>query len=262
MKEGGGTQSRWSKAKSTFLKIDIFKERVPSLTYQGKEKQPTVLGTIVTILLFVTMISYASLKFGELYNRRNPSITSNDEPNALQDSDRLNLKSAGLYVAFNAEDFGRKALHDPRYTKWVVNLYGYSGGEVYERALDHHECTPEDLEKFAPPTREAATVLEATMQSDESSLMCLDWDKDGDNIEIWGAESGYEYQRLEFIFVPCNFIHDGKDGATYNKSECIANETAQRDYLKSYYINMYISDNTFRQDSFGDESIESRSRFH
>ena len=79
MKGGVGSQSRWSKTTNTFLMIDIFKERVPSLTYQGKEKQPTVLGTIVTILLFVTMILYASLKFDELYNRKNPSITSNDE---------------------------------------------------------------------------------------------------------------------------------------------------------------------------------------
>ena len=75
----------------------------------------------------------------------------------------------------------------------MVNLFGYRGGELYEKVLDHHECTEEDLEKFAPPTREAAAVLESTMNSEATSLRCLDWGKDGDEITIWGMESGFEY---------------------------------------------------------------------
>ena len=32
--------------------------------------------------------------------------------------------------------------------------------------------------------------------------------------------------------------------------------------MESFYINMYVSDNTFKQDTYGKESIQAHSRFH
>ena len=36
--------------------------------------------------------------------------------------------------------------------------------------------------------------------------MCLDWD-DEDPIDLFGTEIDEEYQRLEVIIAPCNFIN-------------------------------------------------------
>ena len=34
--------------------------------------------------------------------------------------------------------------------------------------------------------------------------MCLDWT---DEMQIWGDTGAADYQRVEMLFMPCNYIH-------------------------------------------------------
>ena len=57
-------------------------------------------------------------------------------------------------------------------------------------------------------------------------LYCLDWEKFGDELGIWGTENDeIVYQRFEYVLLPCNYVH-AEFGPTddYIKDECIADQ--------------------------------------
>ena len=53
----------------------------------------------------------------------------------------------------------------------------------------------------------------------------------------------------------------GYEGDTI-KDECIADETAQREYLDNYRVYTYVSEAKFDPQKFGDESIRRYSKFN
>ena len=55
------------------------------------------------------------------------------------------------------------------------------------------------------------------------NLYCLDWDKVKDEIEIYGLpEDENSSQRLEFVLVPCNYVHaEIQETDDYIRDECI-----------------------------------------
>ena len=39
-------------------------------------------------------------------------------------------------------------------------------------------------------------------------MFCLDWDLVGDDVEVFGNfDIETEYQSLEYLIVPCNYVH-------------------------------------------------------
>ena len=132
---------------------------------------------------------------------------------------------------------------------------------MFEMPLQYHLCTQEDLEEFAAPTRDAENVIQDAMSDETKGLYCLDWDNQGDEIAIWGAETGYEYQRIEIIYAPCNFVPPGFEKEYPIPEGCIENEAEQRKYLDSFYMTMYVSDNRFVQDGYDNSAITSNSKF-
>ena len=64
-------------------------------------------------------------------------------------------------------------------------------------------CTDEDFESFAPPTLDAARVLNSIQNDSERGLYCFDWDKLGDTIEIWGISQYEDFLYIDFVLLPC-----------------------------------------------------------
>ena len=49
-------------------------------------------------------------------------------------------------MAFNFEGYTGKNLNDPRYVKYLVRMIDYKDGiENYQKVLDFHECTDDDM---------------------------------------------------------------------------------------------------------------------
>ena len=68
-------------------------------------------------------------------------------------------------------------------------------------------CTNEELDEFETPVRESEAMIESIKQSEKRGLFCLDYDSIGDLSEIWGIEDDENYQRMELILLPCNYVH-------------------------------------------------------
>ena len=63
------------------------------------------------------------------------------------------------------------------------------------------------------------------MTNPDRNLYCLDWEKYGEELEIWGVDFDVDsYQRFEFVLVPCNYVHPTTDD--FVADECIADRDA------------------------------------
>ena len=110
---------------------------------------------------------------------------------------------------------------------------------------------------------EAAGILEVYKSSPTRNLYCLDWDKFGDELAIWGVEDDeISYQRFEFVVVPCNYVHTefGDIGDSVS-SECIPDRDQQMEYLGNFKFVVLSTIQFFDQETYGMGAIKRRSRF-
>jgi hypothetical protein len=60
--------------KEGYKSFDLFGQEI-KLTWNGEEQYKTTLGATVSIAIIVIMLAYTITRFGELVNRKNPSIS-------------------------------------------------------------------------------------------------------------------------------------------------------------------------------------------
>ena len=89
--EAGESGSRLHRAKEVLFQLDMFKQEVPQLNLQGKEKLSGWFGTLISLIVIGLMIVYLPIKLDILLQRNNPSISKSEVIAALDGSDKLNL---------------------------------------------------------------------------------------------------------------------------------------------------------------------------
>ena len=178
----------------------------------------------------------------KLQTRSNPNISSFLQQNYFDGTNVVNFKERGLRFAFGIEGIINRALKDDhRYVKWLVRaLYKVGENERAERLLPYHRCTEADFDQFHPPSVDSAPLFEAYKSNvgSDRGLYCFDWEKIGDDLSIWGGSSNDAlYQRIEFLLLPCNYIHVqfGDIGDSIHP-DCIADRKQQEDYLGTLKI--------------------------
>ena len=105
-----------------------------------------------------------------------------------------------------------------------------------------HECSEAELREFAKPTSEAEIEIEDFMASETQTMYCFDWSRDSEKLTVWGVWTSYNYQYISVLLVPCNFVPYGFDDLYPIADECVRDEQAQRDYLKSFNMRIYGAD--------------------
>jgi len=85
----------------------------------------------------------------------------------------------------------------------------------------------------------------------------MDWDKLRD-VEIYGGENEDEHQRIEFLTLPCNYLHKGYSEDTIHP-ECIGNLEAQQKYLGALNWKVLHTQERFNPNGFGDDTITKNS---
>ena len=193
----------------------------------GRTKIPTITGGLMSFFICILMIVYSLTKLLQLMRRHNPQIASFEEGGILDNSLEFNFKDQSWRFAFAIEGFmDRQTKEDPRYVKGLARLLWKRKGVLGETNIPYHNCTPEELDEFPPPVKDSAGLIEMYKTSKTQHLYCLDWEKFGDELSIWGTENDeVKYQRFEYILLPCNYVH-AEFGPTddYVKDECIADK--------------------------------------
>ena len=134
-----------------FKNIDAFGSPLPSFNIKGKERITTIVGGFCTLILVMTILSYGLLKFSYLITKPSPIINS-----YLTDHEgegySINLNDRNYKFAFTVETYKEPLMRidDPRYVKYIVREYGRRSGKYYQRVLNYHNCTSEELDDFYP----------------------------------------------------------------------------------------------------------------
>jgi len=84
-------------------------------------------------------------------------------------------------------------------------------------------------------------MLESMRSDPDRGLYCFDWETIGKEIDIWSVTEDEDYQRWEFVLLPCNYIHaEFNDVGDTVHPDCIADEVAQQTYLGNMKSIIYI----------------------
>lgn len=222
----GGFQSIFL-LRNTRDAIDIFQKPLPTFNIRGRRHISTTLGCTLSFITFCILFTYASVKWIQLLNRHNPAVSSFLKRGVFDSGYIFNFESYNIRFAFGVEGFfDKQTKDDPRYVKGLARFWGYKEGRSYERIYPYHKCTAEDFARFAPPAPEAEGLLKAYTEDPKRYLFCLDWERYGDELAIWGIEDDEaSYQRFEFVLFPCNYVHTefGDTGDSVSE-ECIASQ--------------------------------------
>ena len=188
--------------------IDLFPRPMPSFNVRGRTAVSSYFGALLSFAIFFVMLIYGALKMIHLLSKHNPNLSTYTDYSYFDSKDVLNLRDKKIKVAFGIEGFLDKELkYDPQYVKNMVRLWRKQDGVESQTILPYHLCTNEELDEFETPVRESEAMIESIKQSEKRGLFCLDYDSIGDLSEIWGIEDDENYQRMELILLPCNYVH-------------------------------------------------------
>ena len=99
----------------------------------------SLLGSILSAIVVLIVLFYGANKFVQLLERKNPTISTFSERDAVTKNDKLNLSDAGLRFAFGMEGYLDKELKaDRRYVKWYVRAVNRIEGVETETFLPYH----------------------------------------------------------------------------------------------------------------------------
>ena len=155
------------------------------------------------------VLFYASIKLVHLVTRHNPDIAQH-RVNYFYGPDKIvDLKESNVRFAFNIEGFlDGETKNDPRYVKYIARNYGKKNGVLFEHLYEIHICSENELNEIGVPSRDSTSVKHYMGQHQHRQLYCLNWDElEEEELSVYGVENDDNYQRFEFILLPCNYIH-------------------------------------------------------
>ena len=126
-------------------------------------------------------------------------------------------------MAFTIEGyFDKKRKDDERYVRFYVNIYGKRNGKTFSQIVPHHKCSSAELAAFSPIAPEDQIKFEQVITDKDRGFYCIDWENE--DLKLQGSWTQSDYQTIDFIFVPCNFIDPSNDFYEENISpNCIRN---------------------------------------
>ena len=167
----------------------------------GRSEISSIPGTIVTMMLFFVLVSYAFKKGQIFLFKENPTIQEATFSNYYDKNYQVNLKDLGFKIAFGVNDYKTgEPYDDPNYVKWVVRMNDYVNQRSIKKIdVKFHKCTEADYESFYPPNPNDADAI-AEITSGNYSLFCID---DDEVVTIYGRNNFY-YRRFEIMMLPCD----------------------------------------------------------
>lgn len=127
------------------MQFDIFGEKVSGFNIHGKQEVATRLGTLMTFITGVIVMTYSIAKFADLHTVNGSTFTQYKEQSAFTQWNSFNLQDRNFRVAFAFEGSSDKRLkNDPRYVRNIVRIHGQKNNEMFERIIPHHICSDAD----------------------------------------------------------------------------------------------------------------------
>ena len=185
--------------------VDIFGKPLPAFNLKGNSTIHTMTGGVVTFCIIVIILVYSSMKLIQLFDRHTPTVSQVLDKNVFDYNEQINLNEIKFRVAFSVEGYhSREMKNDPKYVKYLVRIFGKKGGVEYETFIPYQKCTEEDWAEFPKPNAASSDSWADIKENPKRGMFCLDWTEDQ---LLYGNEKNEEYQRIELVITPCNYLH-------------------------------------------------------
>ena len=141
----------WLTNGQVFRYMDAFGQKLPTFNIKGSDRVDTIVGGFFSIILYMVIFMYSTLKLSHLISKHGPNISSYEKEDAMANV-ALNLNKRNSRFAFTIESYHSpyNQKSDPRYVKYLFRLYGKREGKLYQRVLPYHKCTEEEYNEFYP----------------------------------------------------------------------------------------------------------------
>ena len=137
------------------------------------------------------------------------------------------MKQSGLRFAFSAWSFdAQEPINDPRYIRYMVILNDCDEIICTRTPYPFHGCSLDEITSFAPPAPDSVDFINGKKADESKSLYCIDWEKYGEELSIFGSFSTSRLRYLSVLLVPCNFVLPEHEEFYPVDKECIRDEKA------------------------------------
>ena len=197
-------------------KFDRLRRPFPGFTHDGNTELRTVIGSVISILIYIITLIFALQKLQQLLMKHNPQIVIIEDEIDLQH--RYSTSSQEFMMAVAAETYDKEiGKSDPRYLRWVVSLWiKDANGNFIEEEIPMHKCTEEEFSRFYPA--EGYTATKAAKLQQDGHLFCLDWRAIAHS--LYGSwQTGDEYGALSIQLMPCTSPLITKDGTKFGSAD-------------------------------------------
>lgn len=245
---------------SVWKRLDMFGVSLPMFNIHGQTVTNTVCGGVASFVVLFIFFLYATLKLSHLLSKYNPDISTVVETNFYDQNTRLRLGDLDFSIAFTIEGYlDKKAKNDPKFVKTMARIVTYTDGVSSERFIPFSKCTKAQLDRFSPPAHGMQEQIDKITSDPDRGLFCFD-DKSLSDLEIYGdGDTSSEHTRIEFLLLPCNYIHAYEGYKDSINTECNFDKQAQTDYLGTLDWKIYHDQQIFNPRGYGDEIITKNS---
>ena len=124
-------------------------------------------------MIFSLTLVFALLKLEHMAQRRNPDLTTNEEPVA---GDQIYDTAADEFMmAFSAANYDTgEPVSDPRYVRWYATTTDVIDGTPAYNWYPMHQCSAEEFSRFYSPINQE-TELHMKERHDTAELYCFDF---------------------------------------------------------------------------------------
>lgn len=193
--------------KTVLKRIDLFGMPLPAFNLQGETVIRTKTGGIVTCIIMIILLAYGSFKLMQVFDPERPQVTYYTEKVAFDSEVKRDLNKINFKFAVSVENYFTRELRDSeRYLKYFFRIFGMKNGEPYQQVIPSRRCNETDWEQFPPPSKDSRDAFEDIKTNAKRGMYCMDM-KPEEKMEIFGNENNREYQRIEVIITPCNYIN-------------------------------------------------------
>ena len=151
----------------------MFSAEIPKFTLEGKPYVSTLSGGLLSFFVFYITFLFSIMKLKQLVERRNPTVNTYVDSDALTMDDRFDMSAENFMVAVALEGFYSGLKSDPRYIRWMAEIHTSQDDQYYKKLIPLHECTERDYEKFLQPDARSKKKVDKLRKN--GGLMCLDF---------------------------------------------------------------------------------------
>ena len=116
----------------------MFSAEIPRFTLEGRQSVSTVCGGLLSFCILYVTFLFSITKLKQLLERRNPTVNTYTDSDALTSDDRFDVGAEDFMIAVALEGFYSGLKTDPRYIRWMAEIHTAQDDQYYKKLIPLH----------------------------------------------------------------------------------------------------------------------------